>query len=753
MPSRGRPKKHQVNFKHHLDFEVPADNVLDLKKIASEKEERKKEENVISKKAKKGFLNFYKKTQLKKKEKDIFSVPEKKKKKVRNYSLRNRFEFRNPFGTFSSAKVRGIIGFVLIAAVCVLPIYGLASYYKADNLKERVLGVSWEAYDNIKVAAQAFADLDFENASSEFNSAIKNFVDAQEMLQTVSGLVKIVPVASGEVSTAERILKSGESISSAGNYLSKAFAPFVSLAEGKAQETFNFTSALILANANIRPAVTELKNAEEYVEKISTSSLPSEYREQFMIVQENLPALRAGLEEFNEFTDFLLSILGHGSLKRYLFVFQNNAELRPTGGFVGSFALMTFNDGIMKELEVPGGGSYDLNGWLKEQVIAPKPLHLVNPHWYFQDANWFPDFPTSAEKLMWFFTESGGPSTDGVIALTPDVIESLLALSGPIDMTDDYGVTINDENFRKVVKQVEQEYENTSKPKRIISDLTPLVFNKILELEQIDQLQILGVLHTLLKEKQLLLYFTDDELQEKIIDHGWAGEIINSPNDYLSIINSNIGGGKTDLEMEELIDYSVKIHESGEVTAKVTVTRTHTGQENDPITGIKNMDFMRMYVPEGSTLVEAEGFSHIDPRMFLYPNEGYVDDNLLQEIQGAVIVDESSETRINNEFNKTVFGNWVGTEAGKTSQVSTTYKLPFTVKPEGVFSKSDSYSLFMQKQSGTKGSVVSASIEFPNTYDVVWQYPTDSTVEITSGKIAFTTILNIDRYIGFVFQE
>ena len=183
------------------------------------------------------------------------------------------------------------------------------------------------------------------------------------------------------------------------------------------------------------------------------------------------------------------------------------------------------------------------------------------------------------------------------------------------------------------------------------------------------------------------------------------------------------------------------------------MTRTHTGQENDPITGIKNMDFMRMYVPEGSTLVEAEGFSHIDPRMFLYPNEGYVDDNLLQEIQGAVIVDESSETRINNEFNKTVFGNWVGTEAGKTSQVSTTYKLPFTVKPEGVFSKSDSYSLFMQKQSGTKGSVVSASIEFPNTYDVVWQYPTDSTVEITSGKIAFTTILNIDRYIGFVFQE
>lgn len=753
MASKGRPKKHQVNFKRHLDFEVPADNVLDLKKLASEKAEEKKAENVLSKKAKKGFLNFYENTQFKKKKKNIFSVQKKKQKKAHTYSLKDKFIFRNPFNTFSVAKMRSVVGFVLIAAVCVLPIYGLASYYKADNLKEKVLGVSWEAYDNLKIAAQAFADLDFENASTEFNSAIQNFVDAQEMLETISGLVKIIPVASGEVSTAERVLKSGESISSAGNYLSKAFAPFVSLAEGETQESFNFTAALLLANANIRPAVTELKNAEEYVEKISVSSLPSEYREQFLIVQQNLPALRAGLEEFNEFTDFLLSILGHGSLRRYLFVFQNNAELRPTGGFIGSFALMTFSDGVMKELEVPGGGSYDLNGWLQEQVIAPKPLHLVNPHWYFQDANWFPDFPTSAEKLMWFFTESGGPSTDGVIALTPDVIESLLALSGPIDMVSEYGVTVNAENFRTVVKQVEQEYVNTNRPKRIISDLTPLVFNKISELERIDQLQILGVLHTLLKEKQLLLYFTDEELQQSIIDHGWAGEVLDSPKDYLSIINTNIAGGKTDLEIEELIDYDVTIQEGGEVTAKVTVTRTHTGQEDNPITGIKNMDFMRMYVPEGSTLIAADGFSHVDPRMFLYPNEEYEEDRLLQEIQGTVIVDESSETRINNEFNKTVFGNWIGTEAGKTSQVTATYKLPFTVKPEGVFSKSDSYSLFMQKQSGTKGSVVSASINFPNSYDVVWQYPSDSTVEITSDRITFTTTLNVDHYIGFVFQK
>ena len=228
MASRGRPKKHQVNFKNHLDFNVPADNILDLKKLASEKEEKENKENQISNKTKSSFLNLYQKTQFKKKEKDLFSLPKvKKKKKIRNYSLKDRFVFTNPFGSFSTAKIRGTIGFILIAAICVLPIYGLASYYKADSLKEKVLGISWEAYDHLQVAAQSFADLEFENASSEFELAIQNFVDAQGMLETVSGLVKIVPVAGGEVSTAERILKSGESISSAGNYLTKAFAPFI----------------------------------------------------------------------------------------------------------------------------------------------------------------------------------------------------------------------------------------------------------------------------------------------------------------------------------------------------------------------------------------------------------------------------------------------------------------------------------------------------------------------------------------------
>lgn len=748
-------KKHRLRFKNKVDFTVPEDNVLDLKKILSEKKTEEEKKKKITAKVGKGIFSRFSKSREKSKKDTSFLVPEKR--FVSPTSLKKKITITNPFKNINFRSVKALGIFILAAVILILPIYVLASYQKADELKGRVLGVSWEAYDHLNRAGKEFADLNFTAASSEFNSAIGYFNQAQEMLQTVSGVVKIVPVKGGEVSSAEKLLKAGEAVSLAGQYVARAFTPLTSLTEKETEDTntpLNFTTVLLLANTNLKPAISELERANYYLQKVSLNALPDQYQEQFLVIKENLPQLTASLKNVLESSDLLLEILGHDSTRRYLFVFQNNAELRPTGGFIGSFALITLDQGVMKELEVPGGGSYDLSGWLKEQVIAPKPLHLVNPHWYFQDANWFPDFPASAKKLIWFFNESGGPSVDGVIALTPNVIESLLELSGPIDLTEKYGEIISKDNFRAVIQEEsEKKFAETRESKKIISELTPLVFNKILELDYLKQLQVLAVLNSLLKEKHLLLFFTDDQLEKSIISRGWGGEIKEASQDYLSIINTNISGGKTDLAMEELINYKVNIQKDGKARATVTVTRIHKGTEGEPFSGIKNIDFMRFYVPKGAKLIEANGFERIDPRKFLYPNEGYKEDEDLKRIEGNAIIDEASGVRINDEFNKTVFGHWIGTEPGKSSQVSITYELPFKIEPEGLFSNSASYSLLVQKQPGTKGSIFTASITFPDDYQILWQYPEDDSLQITKGKAKYNNVLNIDRYLGFVIQK
>ena len=66
--------------------------------------------------------------------------------------------------------------------------------------------------------------------------------------------------------------------------------------------------------------------------------------------------------------------------------------------------------------------------------------------WTMHDANWFPNFPTSAEKVSWFYEKTGGRTVDGVIAITPELLRDLLAITGPIDMPE-YDKTINADNF------------------------------------------------------------------------------------------------------------------------------------------------------------------------------------------------------------------------------------------------------------------------------------------------------------------
>lgn len=746
-------RKHRLNFKNKVDFVVPSENVLDLKKMQAEKMQVEEQKNKI--KTKKGLFNRLKKSKPEAKERISFRVTEKR--LTTPTPLRKKISF-NPFKgmALSFVNVKRMILFLIAALVLILPIYVMASYHKVDELKGRVLGASWEAYDHLTQAGQAFTDLDFVSASSEFDSAISYFSDAQEMLQTVSGVLKVVPIKGSKVTSAERVLKAGEAISTAGQYVSKAFAPLVTFSEG--QESFNvkfnFATALLLTNTNLKPAISELERAGHYLNNVSYNVLPEQYREQFLVVKENLPSLNSMLKETLDISDLVLKILGHDYSKRYLLVFQNNAELRPTGGFIGSYALVTIKDGVMSELEIPGGGSYDLNGWLREQVISPEPLHLVNPHWYFQDANWFPDFPASAQKLIWFFNESGGPSIDGMLAITPDVLESLLKLTGPIDLTENYGVVIDQNNFRTIIQEeAEKKFEETKESKKIISELTPLVFNKVLSLDQFNQLEALAVLNKLLGEKFMLFYFNDQELQNYIVDQGWGGEIKQTSQDYLSIINTNIGGGKTDLMIEELIDHKLSIEKDGTVKATVTLNRIHKGVEGDPLSGIKNIDFVRFYVPQESKLISVSGFDRMDPRLFMYPNEEYKEDADLQRIEQNVVIDEVSGTRISEEFGKTVFGNWIGTEPGKSSQVSITYQLPFKIKPTGLFTKTDSYNLFVQKQAGTKGSVFTSEITFPEKYGVLWQYPETDSLQVSSGVAKYTEVLNADHYLGFVLKD
>jgi hypothetical protein len=642
---------------------------------------------------------------------------------------------------------RPVVAFAIFALSCVTPFGALALLQRVSTARSEIEHISQEASGQLSQAASSSSQLDFVGAMTSFDAAATNFRDAHDQLVSINNaltpVLRALPNNGNQFASAENILIAGEQLAGAGADVATAFSILEEYTQHSSIASSS-TDLLVTAHSAFRPAVPRLERAALALADIDLDTVPADYRAQIESAQTAVPLVAQSLDELLSLSETLLVILGHDEPKRYLVVFQNNHEQRATGGFIGSFAMIDINQGRVSAIEIPGGGPYDLAGALQEKVVAPQPLHLVNAKWQMQDANWWPDFPTSAEKIQWFYRKSGGSSVDGVITLTPAVIEQMLAITGPIGMPE-YSATVTAENFYDITQtQAERKYDDTRESKKFIADLTPKLLNKLFALDLHNFVPVLQVVYTALSEKDILLYFNDVFLQNELAERGWTGEIKSTSGDYLMVVDTNIGGGKTDAAITETIEHQADIQADGSVIDTVTITRTHTGASGDEFADIKNVDYVRVYVPQGSELISAIGFEQPHPNLFLAVESGYAADADLQTVSGDILIDEASQTRINNEFGKTVFGNWLQTEPGATSKAVIQYRLPLAVRPQGLFQPAARYSLLVQKQPGAFDPLVLTQVTYPEAYTPIWAYP-NATGTLHQALLS-------DRFTGVVFE-
>ncbi len=666
-------------------------------------------------------------------------------------------EFAKP--SLPSGWPKKLLAFAVMGIVMVSPLQGLLYYENAQTEKINLINKSREAVKSLE-EAKNLSLIDPQTASQKLREAINNFGSAERQLEEMNAILveaaKLIPVTGEEVRAGENLIQAGKKIAEAGEFLTKEFTT-------SENESLYLTKKINAAQIGLSKALPLLKQANNQIQQVDSSSLPGEYKGQFSNLKKELPALIVHGENFIQFSDAILNILGHEQTKRYLVFFQNNAEMRPTGGFLGSFALLDLDRGEIKNLEVPAGGTYDMNGGLRERILAPKPLHLINTRWELQDANWFADFPASAQKIMWFYEKSGGPTVDGVITFTPDVIEKLLPIIGPVDMTEDYGEIINENNFWSVVqREAEKKFYITRESKKIIGEMAPIVLERILNSPKDDFIKILAVLNNLLEEKYILMNFNDPEVQKIASDFGWTGEIKNTSLDYLAVIDTNISGGKTDRLVDTDIIHEAKIADNGKIIDTITITKKHNGQKGAEFGGVNNLDYLRIFVPTGSKLISAEGFSEPPKQLFEIPEKDLEEDAKLINTEKIIGIDAESDTYILSSFDKTVFANWLMTKPGETTRVKITYELPFAVNLEDernfwekLMGKNQGgvYSLFVQKQPGTNHNF-SSFVKLPKNSAAIWKYPVAlSAKNLEENSWSLNTILDKDKFIALILNK
>ncbi len=318
-----------------------------------------------------------------------------------------------------------------------------------------------------------------------------------------------------------------------------------------------------------------------------------------------LEGTRITLDSLSLLADFLAQ-----EEQTIILLLQNNMELRPTGGFIGSLGLVKFESGRLVDFAIKD--IYEADGQLKGQVEPPEDLkeYLGEESWYLRDANWSPDFPKTAQQVIWFWEKQLNLQADGVIAVNLQVAEKLLTALGEIYLPD-YQETITAQNlFERAEYHSEIGFFPGSTQKKDF--LGSLAFEILENIKRQDNLplSLLTACQQSLLEGQIMVYFSEPKMEEKVMSLGFDGGVKEAVCqkdgclvDYLWSVDTNVGANKANFFVKKRIVQRLGVSDEQVNHSLRIVWENNAQTQSWPAGPYKN--YWRLYLPDSVLLQEA----------------------------------------------------------------------------------------------------------------------------------------------------
>lgn len=457
-------------------------------------------------------------------------------------------------------------------------------------------------------------------------------------------------------------------------------------------------------------------NLEKMEEKISLLTQKINFPfSQSPKIKSELVRLEESIKQAKKIFIFLDEILGKDKEKKYLILFQNNMELRPGGGFIGSFGVAKFHQYHLKELKIYD--VYDADGQLKAHIDPPEPIrkYLNQPHWFLRDSNFSPDFKENFLKAEFFLEkEMGLTNFDGGLALTTTAIKNILEAFGEIYLPD-YEEKITKDNFYlKTQLYAEKNFFPGSTQKKTF--LSSLVKALMVNLEEVSfQKLFLGIKKSL-DEKHLVFYFKDENLDNEINRFGWGGRLI-LPQcvakntrcliDSFYPIDANLGVNKANFFINRLVNFKISIKPDGTIENLLSLTFKNEATLNEFPGGIYH-NYFQVYLPSQSRI------------------KGITKD-------GEKINDWDEES----EANFKIIGFFFQTAPQKTTEIKINYLLT-----EKVVKGKNLYQLITQKQIGSSNNDFVLEVYLPKNVYIINQ---NFSALAKDNHLVYNTTLSTDK--------
>ncbi len=517
--------------------------------------------------------------------------------------------------------VRALVVLTLLAVATYLPVRG------AYNSSREVLVNAREVQEAAK--------------NNNLDEIKKNLIEMKEATHSLNSSlgwlfwVRVIPIVGSYYSDAKKFGAAGEYELTAAEKIAETLEPHKSELGFNGQATpgqdkiAQFVKILDIINPKIAEIEPELKSAREEVAGIDVNKYPEKIggrslRSRVDTAKNFIIGAHIAVTEAKDALDVAPSALGSPSSKTYLLLFQNDKEIRPTGGFITAFATLNLNQGRLSTTQ--SDDIYRLDEKLLAACVSkicpltpPEPIVKYLPEvtgkprtaWSMRDSNISPDVPTSMGEFERMYQLLGqGLPFDGIILIDSQVVEDLIKITGPVEV---FGTTFSAdtdkrcncpnviyelENYAQIIERGEQDR------KAVLGTLMQQILARSLGSATDKLPEFINVGVKLANSKHVIFYMHDDKTQQALSKLNWTGSIKDFDGDYLHINDANFAGGKSNLYVTQKVELNLNV--SNQSRNQLTIEYSNPQKYDRWLNGI-NRDYVRIYVPKGAKLISSKG--------------------------------------------------------------------------------------------------------------------------------------------------
>lgn len=555
-----------------------------------------------------------------------------------------------------------------------------------------------------KIVYEAIKNQNIERASAEL---VKLNESLKRTEKDLSGLfiLNFIPILNNYYGDAKHLVKAGYPAIEAAEILIDSVEPYADVLGLKGKGSFVGGTAeqriqtAVKTMGKVTPRIDEVAGKLTLVKEEIDNINPNDYPGflQGGKIKNQVRELRtftdngvAFINDARPLIKILPQLLGEPKEKKYLVLFQNDGELRPTGGFLTAYAVFRIGGGIIHVDR--SDDIYQLDATVRGKTKAPRPIleYLPKvPLFNIRDSNLSPDFVESMKTFISMYEHSSGPKVDGIIALDTHVLTSTIKILDDEVYAGGIKFTSKEDTRCGGCPQVIYELERlVSTPKSVDFQVTTLAAVQA-QRKDIVGLLLYAIMEKALKssprkywgpllqevidqtaQKHILFLSFDTAAQKSLEGLNASGRIMEFDGDYLHINESNFGGAKANLFVSEDISQEIDVKNDGSITKTVTINYKNPYPPSDCnlergglCINAPFRDWLRIYVPKGSKFIDSKGS---EVKVITY-----------------------------DELGKTVFEGFLTVRPKGSAKFTISYTLPFKLK------KGSPLPLMIQKQPGT----------------------------------------------------